>query len=367
MNPRQQQLLESGLGLVVALQKSHAQSSVWKIIKWSVGLLFLKFSISWLLEPTANLPWSYSKSITALHSFGWLPRVVLLATSWVTFCRTEWRRTENGNLTPYAPETKLLTHKYSDIIRMSGDRWPTWHGKNCAKGECWCLWTGSPSLVLLLISPLGANMPGVATAAKISFNGLMVLGSSVLEKPSKFLLAEKGFAGVLMLLLNAGNITQAQTVGIESQETLPTALFLLLMMFGESTLDLTRSTTGMVCFPFSYTYLPYVGFAWAEIEGSGVQISVGKDGTVWCINRQQEIFRRNGLCGSWERVDGRLTHLSVFDKDTIIGNNSNHEVFQWQGEWLKCPGKTTTISVGKKKYKSVWGVNSAHHIWHHKG
>lgn len=88
-------------------------------------------------------------------------------------------------------------------------------------------------------------MPGVATAAKISFNGLMVLGSSVLEKPSKFLLAEKGFAGVLMLLLNAGNITQAQTVGIESQETLPTALFLLLMMFGESTLDLTRSTTGM--------------------------------------------------------------------------------------------------------------------------
>ena len=33
---------------------------------------------------------------------------------------------------------------------------------------------------------------------------------------------------------------------------------------------------------------------WRELEGSAKQVSVGKDGTVWCINKEGEIFRLRG-------------------------------------------------------------------------
>jgi hypothetical protein len=41
------------------------------------------------------------------------------------------------------------------------------------------------------------------------------------------------------------------------------------------------------------------GHGWDKVEGNAVHISVGTDGTVWCLNRSDEIFRWHG--SGWEK------------------------------------------------------------------
>merc|ERR1711934_508049 len=109
------------------------------------------------------------------------------------------------------------------------------------------------------------------------------------------------------------------------------------------------------------------GSNWHKVDGAAVNISVGKDGTVWCINKDQDIFFRYGPQGHWDKVDGKLVHVSCFDRNTVIGNNAAHEIFSWHegSGWQKNAGATTCISVGKKNYKKVWGVNAGQDIWSH--
>lgn len=41
---------------------------------------------------------------------------------------------------------------------------------------------------------------------------------------------------------------------------------------------------------------------WHKSDGSAVQISAGEDGTVVAVNEKQEVWKKHGLHGTWEKV-----------------------------------------------------------------
>ena len=46
-------------------------------------------------------------------------------------------------------------------------------------------------------------------------------------------------------------------------------------------------------------------------------VSVGSDGTVWCVNNNNEIFMRDG--NGWTRIFGSLSQISVGSASEICG------------------------------------------------
>ncbi len=50
---------------------------------------------------------------------------------------------------------------------------------------------------------------------------------------------------------------------------------------------------------------------WKRIEGALKQISVGADGRVWGVTSNDEIYTREGVKGTWNKIEGGLKLISV--------------------------------------------------------
>jgi len=110
----------------------------------------------------------------------------------------------------------------------------------------------------------------------------------------------------------------------------------------------------------------WAGGSWQLTDGAAVQLSVGEDGTVACINSSGEVFRRFGSQGHWEKLPGNLKVVSVHNAQSIIGNNNAGEVWALaNGDWVRMPGTTTHISTGGSGNSKVWGVNASGEVWRH--
>ena len=61
--------------------------------------------------------------------------------------------------------------------------------------------------------------------------------------------------------------------------------------------------------------------------------------------------------GNWARMDGKLVTVDIADDETIIGTNSNQDIYQRlgiHGKWSQIPGKAVQVSTGGKgKYVAV--------------
>jgi Tectonin domain/Astacin (Peptidase family M12A) len=106
------------------------------------------------------------------------------------------------------------------------------------------------------------------------------------------------------------------------------------------------------------------GNSWTQVPGSLKQISVGNASSVWGVNSDDEIYRRDG--NSWTQIPGSLKHVSVANDDTVWGVNSDDEIYRRDGNsWTQIPGSLKQISVGNAS--SVWGVNSDDEIYRRDG
>jgi hypothetical protein len=102
------------------------------------------------------------------------------------------------------------------------------------------------------------------------------------------------------------------------------------------------------------------GSAWQRISGALKQVSVGDAGHVWGVNRNDEIFRRNG--NAWTQVAGALKHVSVAADGTVWGVNADNRIFRRAGSaWTQVSGSLKQISVGSAA--NVWGVNAQNQIF----
>jgi hypothetical protein len=106
------------------------------------------------------------------------------------------------------------------------------------------------------------------------------------------------------------------------------------------------------------------GSSWTRIAGALKQISVGDAGDIWGVNRNDEIFRRTG--NTWTRVAGALKHVSVAADSTVWGVNANDEIFRRDGSsWTRIAGALKQISVGDAA--DIWGVNRNDEIFQRTG
>ncbi len=78
------------------------------------------------------------------------------------------------------------------------------------------------------------------------------------------------------------------------------------------------------------------------------QISVAADGTVWGVNKQNEIYHKKDDDSEWEKVPGALTQISHGSDSNVWGVNSKDEIFRRKDNnkgWDKIPGLLRQISV----------------------
>merc|ERR1711939_534213 len=73
------------------------------------------------------------------------------------------------------------------------------------------------------------------------------------------------------------------------------------------------------------------GARWRHIAGKLKQVSVGLGGHVWGVNRNDDIFYRNGVGGRWKHIAGKLKQISVGSSGRVWGVNRNDDIFYRNG------------------------------------
>jgi len=106
------------------------------------------------------------------------------------------------------------------------------------------------------------------------------------------------------------------------------------------------------------------GAQWHKIEGAATNISVGYDGTVWCVNKTHEIYRYDRSAQKWHIIPGELVQVSVGNAQNIWGVNHLDAIYRWDAageKWVYVEGALTNVSVGHDG--TVYGVNRAGEIY----
>jgi hypothetical protein len=102
------------------------------------------------------------------------------------------------------------------------------------------------------------------------------------------------------------------------------------------------------------------GRQWTQVEGAGIRISVGPDGTPWVVNAANQIFR-------W--ANGRFQQLPGAAKDIGVGGNGaawivgiDDDVYRWnQRSWERVEGSGVAIAV--ERAGTPWVVDAAGRIY----
>jgi hypothetical protein len=113
---------------------------------------------------------------------------------------------------------------------------------------------------------------------------------------------------------------------------------------------------------------------WVKMPGKAMNLSTGRDGSCWCVNANCEVYRwvSNdflGYDGHWEQMPGSLRQISVYNNTTVIGTNTNDDIWYWDQSitnWKQFAGSLRHVSVGWANYEHVWGINSLGEVWYHR-
>ncbi|CAG8714907.1 18729_t:CDS:2 [Racocetra fulgida] len=97
------------------------------------------------------------------------------------------------------------------------------------------------------------------------------------------------------------------------------------------------------------------------IDGSWVNAA---DGTAWGVNSNDEIFRWNGA--AWEQIrddkDTKLKQVDTSNASYIVGTNASNENFQYtRGKWFKYDGSLKYVSISIDGI--LWGVSSENQVF----
>ena len=79
---------------------------------------------------------------------------------------------------------------------------------------------------------------------------------------------------------------------------------------------------------------------WEKLDGQAVQVSIGFDGTVWCVDKNQNPYQWNEEGRIWQQIPGSVLKIAVVNGSNVWGYNNKGEIFQWNGRfWRQMPGK----------------------------
>lgn len=110
--------------------------------------------------------------------------------------------------------------------------------------------------------------------------------------------------------------------------------------------------------PYENSYIEF------EAEGSLSRVAVAADGTVWGVDQNQAIYRRDG--NTWTLIPGKLVDIAVGSRDLVWGVDKDDAIYRRDGtNWTTIPGRLVSISVGKDG--TVWGVDRAGAIYRRDG
>jgi len=114
---------------------------------------------------------------------------------------------------------------------------------------------------------------------------------------------------------------------------------------------------------------------WRRIGERAKWVSIGSDGTIVCVNRDNgSLWRYLGTPQQWENIPGIATQISVGNRDTMwcIGGR-NDEIFRWNGSnWQNIPGGLTRVAVsgggkvaGVNRLGNTFVYSNAINHWRH--
>lgn len=96
-----------------------------------------------------------------------------------------------------------------------------------------------------------------------------------------------------------------------------------------------------------------LGDSWRMIEGKMTQVSVGEAG-VWAINKENDIFYRDGTHGDtgrpgydWTRVDGKFKYVSS-GSNFVLAISTSNDLHIREGISTKNPKGVTWVKTGMK-------------------
>jgi hypothetical protein len=114
------------------------------------------------------------------------------------------------------------------------------------------------------------------------------------------------------------------------------------------------------------------GTSWDGVDGGGVRIAVGPDGTPWVVNSAGQIFHRQGA--SWGRpLPGLGKDIGVGADGSVwvigtnpVGAGADFGIYKWNGtNWDGMGGGGVRIAVGPDG--TPWVVNSVGQIFRRQG
>lgn len=99
---------------------------------------------------------------------------------------------------------------------------------------------------------------------------------------------------------------------------------------------------------------------WTLFEGELKQISVGADGSVWGVQDDGRILKKE--IDGWAFVEGELDRISVGSAEHIWGVDETGAIFKRdEDHWAQIEGELKQISVGSAD--QIWGVNETGSIF----
>ena len=128
-------------------------------------------------------------------------------------------------------------------------------------------------------------------------------------------------------------------------------------------------TIGANPVPGGYGIYHWTGSSWSAVAGGAVTIAVDPTGNPWVINSAHQIFHWTG--SGWVHYPGGATDISVGANGSvwIIGANpvpGGYAIYHWTGSsWSAVAGGAVTIAVDPTG--NPWVINSAHQIFHWTG
>jgi hypothetical protein len=117
------------------------------------------------------------------------------------------------------------------------------------------------------------------------------------------------------------------------------------------------------------------GTGWTTVAGLAVRISVDPTGNPWVVNSSNQIYRWTG--GSFQNVPGAARDIGVGADGTVwvVGTTSvpptGYQIYWWSGQdWVLNSGAATVVSGGKAGELNIgiyggapWVLNNVHNIY----
>jgi len=99
---------------------------------------------------------------------------------------------------------------------------------------------------------------------------------------------------------------------------------------------------------------------WKRYPGRLTQISVGDKNNIWGVNAADDIFKWDGK--TWQKIAGKLKMVSVGNDGEVWGSTDKDNIYRLNADkWEKISGKLDKISVGNKN--NIWGVSDGDAIY----